>query len=103
MLGAAVSVNRAVYTAMWGPTDFEATGDVRTYERVGDLHRLTMPVLYLCGRYDGATPEAAAWYRSMTPGSDLVIFEESSHVPHIEEPDLFVGTVREFLRQADAG
>jgi hypothetical protein len=33
----------------------------------------------------------------------LVVFEERSHVPHIAEPELFLGTVREFLRRVDAG
>ena len=95
-------LNRNVYTAVWGPTDFEATGDVRDYERASDLHRLTMPVLYVCGRYDGATPGATAWYQSLTPHAELVVFEESSHLPHIEEPELFLGMVREFLRRVDA-
>lgn len=103
MLGTAGSVNRKVYTAVWGPTDFEATGDVRDYEHASDLHRLSMPVLYLCGRYDGATPGATAWYQSLTPDAELVVFEESSHLPHIEEPELFLTTVREFLRRVDAG
>jgi hypothetical protein len=61
-----------------------------------------MPVLYLCGRYDGATPGATAWYQSLTPGAELVVFEESSHVPHVEEPVLFLSTVREFLRRVAA-
>jgi proline iminopeptidase len=102
MSGSAGSVNRHVYAAVWGPTDFEATGDLRDYERADDLQRLTMPVLYLCGRYDGATPEATAWYQSLTPNTEMVVFEESSHVPHIEEPVPFLSVVRDFLRRADA-
>lgn len=102
MLGTAGSVNRKVYTAVWGPTDFEATGDVRNYERAGDLGRLTMPVLYLCGRFDAATPEATAWYQSLTPSAEMIVFDQSSHVPHIEEPPLFLSAVREFLRRIDA-
>jgi proline iminopeptidase len=60
-----------------------------------------MPVLYVCGRYDGATPEATAWYRSRTPDAEMKVFEESSHVPHIEEPEPFLETVRTFLQRVD--
>lgn len=95
-------MNRAVYTAMWGPTDYYATGATRDFERAEDLGRLTMPVLYACGRYDGATPETTGWYHELTPGSEIAIFENSSHMPMNEEPEAFVRTVREFLRRADS-
>ena len=75
---------------------------LRGYDRAGDLQRLKTPVLYACGRYDGATPEATAWYRDLTPGSEMIVFENSSHMPMNEEPEAFVGAVREFLRRADA-
>jgi proline iminopeptidase len=102
MLRTATSGNRAVYTAMWGRTDFVATGATRDYERADDLHRLTMPVLYLTGRYDTATPETTAYYQAQTPNAELVVFEASSHSPHLEEPDAFMAVVRRFLRRADA-
>ena len=94
-------MNRDVYTAMWGPTDFVATGATRDYDRTPDLHRLTMPVLFLTGRYDTATPETTALYQSLVPGAELVVFEESSHTPHLEEPDAFLAAVRPFLRRAE--
>ena len=101
LLPPGVGMNRAVYTAMWGPTDFVATGATRDYNRTPDLHRLTMPVLFLTGRYDTATPETTAWYQSLVPGAELVVFEESSHTPHLEEPEAFLAAVRPFLRRAD--
>ena len=94
-------MNRAVYTAMWGPTDFVATGATRDYDRTPDLHRLTMPVLFITGRYDTATPETTAFYQGLVPGAALVVFEESSHTPHLEETDAFLAAVRAFLRRAD--
>ena len=93
--------NMAVYKAVWGPTDFEATGAMRRFERAADLHRLTMPVLYMCGHYDGATPDTTAWYASLTPQSETVVFENSSHVPHLEEPSEHERVLRDFLRRLD--
>lgn len=103
MLRMFASANMAVYKAVWGPTDFEATGAMRSFERAEDLHRLTMPVLYMCGRYDGATPETTAWYASLTPHAEKVVFENSSHVPHLEEPDEHLRVLRGFLRRLDQG
>jgi proline iminopeptidase len=99
----AAGMNRAVYTAMWGPTDFVATGATRDYDRTPDLHRLTMPVLFITGRHDTATPETTAFYQSLVPGAELVVFEESSHTPHLEETEAFLAAVRPFLRRADLG
>jgi proline iminopeptidase len=102
MTRTAASGNRAVYTAMWGPTDFVATGATRNYERTEELHRLGMPVLFLTGRHDAATPETTTYYQQHTPGAELAILEECSHSPHLEEPDAFMATVRDFLRRAEA-
>lgn len=46
-------------------------------------------------------PEDTAWYHSPVPGSELVIFEESSHVPHLEEPERFLQVLRDFLRRGE--
>ncbi|MBI5289432.1 MAG: proline iminopeptidase-family hydrolase [Chloroflexi bacterium] len=94
--------NPAVYTAMWGPTDFVATGATREYERADDLGSLTMPVLYITGRHDTATPETTAFYAQQTPHAELAILEESSHSPHIEEPDAFNAVVRDFLHRVES-
>jgi proline iminopeptidase len=63
---------------------------------------LGVPVLYLCGRYDEVTPESSAYYQSKTPNSRLVIFENSAHVGMLEESDLYVGELRQFMRDAES-
>ena len=41
-------------------------------------------------------------YQSRVPGSELVIFEQSAHVAHLEERELYLQVLREFLqRHAD--
>jgi proline iminopeptidase len=101
LVRSALHMNRLVYEAMWGPTDFYATGATRGYDRTPRLHELAMPVLFLCGRYDSATPETTDWYRSLVPDAEMAVFEESSHVPMNEEPEAFVRTVRDFLGRVE--
>lgn len=101
LVRSSLRMNRHVYEAMWGPTDFYATGATRGYDRTPDLPRLTMPVMFLCGRYDNATPETTDWYRSLAAGAEMTVFEHSSHVPMNEEPEAFVDVVRKFLVRVD--
>ena len=87
----------AVYNYMWGPSEFTCTGTLRDYDRVQDLHKLALPTLLLCGRYDEATPESAAHYCSEIDGARLHVFENASHSPHHEQPEEFIQIMNEFL------
>jgi len=90
-----------VYHAMWGPNEFFMTGTLRTYDRTPRLGEITLPTLFTCGRYDEATPEATAWYASLVPGARLAIFEQSAHMPHLEEREAYLATVRDFLHHVE--
>jgi proline-specific peptidase len=90
-----------VYVSMWGPTEFTQTGNLRDFERVDRLHEIHVPTLFTCGRYDEASPEATAMYAREIPGSEVVVFENSSHTPHIEEETAYIETVRSFLRRTE--
>ena len=87
----------AVYREMWGPSEFYATGNLINYDRTDRLCAIAAPTLYTCGRYDEATPEATAWYRSLTPSAEMLIFEHSAHMPHLEETDAYLSALRDFL------
>lgn len=91
----------SVYGTMWGPSEFSATGSLRTYERAEQLKTLSLPVLFTAGRYDEATPDTVDYYRSLVPGAQLRIFENSAHLTMQDEPDLYVEAVREFLHEVE--
>jgi pimeloyl-ACP methyl ester carboxylesterase len=61
------------------------------------LARITAPTLLCWGRHDRLAPLpcAEAW-RKEIPGAELRIFEQSGHVPHLEEPDGVAAAVAEF-------
>ena len=56
-----------------------------------------MPTLLISGRHDEATPATVQPYQDLIPDVRWVIFEESSHLPHLEEPELFQQVMKEFL------
>ncbi len=93
----------AVFETMWGPSEFHATGNLKDFDRTERLSEINIPTLLTAGRYDEATPETSAWYQSFISGSRLEIFENSSHMTMLEEPDHYVQVVREFLHTVDKG
>ena len=97
-----IQFNTVVYEKMWGPSEFTATGPLKTFERAESLRDLTVPVLFTAGRYDEATPETVAYYDSLTPDSRLVILENSAHLTMQDEPERYVEVVREFLAEIEA-
>ena len=86
-----------VYLEMWGPAEFHATGNLRHYDRTGRLHEIGVPTLFTCGRYDEATPLATTEYRQLLPGAEMAVFEQSAHMPHLEETQDYLARVRRFL------
>jgi proline iminopeptidase len=60
-----------------------------------------VPTLVTVGRRDWVTPVSAAQtIASLMPNAKLVVFEKSGHSPQIEERELFLSTVRDFLDSA---
>ena len=61
------------------------------------LARITTPTLLCWGAHDRLAPLvcAEAW-RKEIPGAVLRVFEESGHVPHLEEPEALAAAVIEF-------
>ncbi len=94
-------LGQSVYTTMWGPSEFSATGSLRTYEPTERLKALNLPVLFTAGRYDEATPSTVGYYQSLVRGARLRIFEDSAHFTMQDEPDAYVQTIRDFLREAE--
>jgi len=63
------------------------------------LPDLRIPVLALYGRHDPYYPvELAEYIAKHTANGRYVIFEESAHAPHYEEPDRFCDVLAEFAR-----
>ncbi|HZU68789.1 MAG TPA: proline iminopeptidase-family hydrolase [Ktedonobacteraceae bacterium] len=90
-----------VYNTMWGPTEFYMTGNLLDYDCTPHLTEIANPTLFTCGRYDEATPETTAWYHRLIPQSEIVIFEQSAHMPHLEETERYIQAVRDFLRRVE--
>jgi len=90
------------YVAMNGPSEFSFSGSLMSYERVSELPRLTLPVLYLSGEYDTCTPDAAREYAAATPDAEVVVIPGAGHATTIDAPNETNAAVRTFIEAHDA-
>jgi proline-specific peptidase len=93
-----------VYTTMWGPSEFgPVTGRLRGWDVTGRLPEISVPTLVTGGRHDEARPAHLAVLAEGLSNARLVIFENSSHLAFIEERELYVQVVGDFLAGLEAG
>jgi L-proline amide hydrolase len=90
-----------VYHTMNGPSEFHCIGSLKTWDITDRLPEISTPTLLVSGRYDEATPHIVEQIHQRIPGAQWQVFEESSHMPHVEEPDAFLETVEAFLKTID--
>ncbi len=98
----AVREDPRVYETMAGGTEFDLRGRLADWDIRDRLGRVEVPALLISGRYDEVTPAAVAELHHGLPSSRWELFEESSHMPHVEEPEHFRATVDAFLVHVDA-
>ena len=91
------------YLTMWGPSEFgPVTGNLDGWDITERLGEIRVPTLLTVGRHDEMWPSHMADMQTGIPGSELVIFEESSHMAFVEERAAYVATMRQFLRRTES-
>lgn len=98
-----VTSNREIYLQMWGPTEFRATGSLRTWSRAEQLRQITVPTLFIAGEYDEAVPATLETFRATMPDARLVVIPEAAHGVLREKSAEYVAAVGAFLRAVDSG
>jgi len=68
---------------------------------VDDVHKITAPTLLASGRFDEATPATVQPFFDNIPDVRWEIFENSSHMPFVEEPERYLDVVEGFLANYD--
>jgi L-proline amide hydrolase len=97
---AAIAQDPTVYHTMNGPTEFHVVGSLKGWTIESRLHAIIAPTLLISGRFDEATPLCVQPFADHIPDVRWKIFEQSSHMPHVEEPEACLAAVAEFLDAA---
>jgi L-proline amide hydrolase len=98
---AAIEDDPTVYGTMNGPSEFHVVGVLKTWDITERLGEIAVPALLVSGRHDEATPRIVGEIHARLPGSEWVVFEESSHMPHVEEPARCRAAVEAFLERVE--
>ena len=90
-----------VYHTMNGPSEFHVIGSIRDWQAKDRLGEIDVPTLLVSGRHDEATPALQQVLLDGIAGSEWVCFEQSSHMPHVEERERYMQVVGDWLARYD--
>lgn len=96
-----VASNNDIYRHLWGRSEFSVTGTLRDWDIRARLPEIAVPALVTGGRYDEVTPVQAEELAAGLKYSERATFEDSSHCAMLEERDLFLAVVADFLGRHD--
>jgi proline iminopeptidase len=87
-----------LYKEMWGSDgEFIIDGNLKSVEYVDKLPTIKVKTLITCGDHDECDPSLAKEMNKKIAGSKLVIFPQSGHMTFVDQPDLFIKTINDFL------
>jgi len=86
-----------VYGTMIGPSEFHITGTLKDWDITERLPEIVAPTLLVSGLHDEATPRIVEEIHRRIAGSTWELFEDSSHTPHLEEPERFRASCERFF------
>ena len=88
-----------LYRAMWGSHgEFVVDGNLKDVEWLDRLPQIKVPTLVMVGDHDQVDPAMSREMASKIPGAKLVILPRAGHMTFVDQPDLFVKTVVDFVR-----
>jgi pimeloyl-ACP methyl ester carboxylesterase len=80
---------------------FRSIGDLRRTDLRLQLESLAKPILGIFGVHDNiVNPNQAQLLISRVPHARIAMMQHSRHFPMLDEPDRFVGVIKEFLAAA---
>ena len=87
-----------VYREMWGSDgEFVIDGNLKEVEYVDRLSGIKVPTLIIVGDHDESDPKMSKEMHEKIAGSQLAIVPKSGHMTFVDQPELFLKTVREFV------
>jgi len=87
-----------LYRTMWGEHgEFVIDGNLKSVEYLDRLSSIHVPTLVMAGDHDESDPVMSREMNAKIKGSKLVILPNSGHMNFVDQPDLYLKTVEEFL------
>ena len=89
-----------LYREMWGSHgEFIVDGNLKSVEYVDRLATIKVPTLIIAGDHDESDPVMSKEMHEKIAGSKLVILPESGHMTFVDQPNIFIKTVNDFVNE----
>lgn len=90
-----------IFATMFGLSVFRIVGTIRDWDVLDRLAEISTPTLLLAARFDEFSADHMWEMHNRIAGSRFEFFENTAHLPFLEEPDRFDHLMRDFLRSHD--
>ena len=89
-----------LYREMWGSHgEFIVDGNLKSVEYVDRLATIKVPTLIIAGDHDESDPVMSKEMHDKIAGSKLVILPQSGHMTFVDQPNIFIKTVSDFVNE----
>jgi proline iminopeptidase len=89
--------NTFIYNYMWGPSEFTATGTLRSYDNHLSLKTVKIPILFITGEFDEARPETVKKFSQMVTNSKFIVIPDAGHSTLNDNRQAVLEGIQEFL------
>jgi proline iminopeptidase len=96
-------LNPKVYIPMQGPSELGASGKLALWDRVTDLHRITVPTLTIGAQHDTMDPAHMARIARLFPQGRNLHLPDGSHMAMFDDQDRYFAGLIDFLKRVDSG
>jgi proline iminopeptidase len=88
-----------LYREMWGSNgEFVIDGNLKSVEYLDRLSGIHVPTLVICGDHDESNPRMSRTMHEKIAGSKLVIVPQAGHMAFVDQPNLYISSVTDFLK-----
>lgn len=93
---------REAYMTAWGPNEFTPLGNLKDFEYRDQLGEIQIPSLIISGVNDLCTPLVAKAMYDAIPDARWELFENSRHMPFLEENGKYLRVVSAWMEEQEA-
>lgn len=91
-----------LYREMWGEHgEFIIDGNLKSVEYTDRLATIKVPTLILVGDHDECDPTLSQAMHEKIAGSKIVVFPKAGHMTFVDDTEMFIKTVDEFLHASN--
>ncbi|HRI63409.1 MAG TPA: proline iminopeptidase-family hydrolase [Polyangium sp.] len=94
-------INQNIYVPMQGPSELGTTGKLEFWDRMADLHRITVPTLTIGARYCTMDPAYMKAMAQNLPRGQFHYCPHGSHMTMFDDQKVYFEGLTRFLRQVD--